>query len=189
MVRGAREPRPCPYATRGGGPATTWCGGIVAPPPSPLWTPCTCRENRRLGFRFVQFWEYFLCNFSETKNRKKQETGTRHLINRLVPENVNKCNKMDVKHVANGIIWAWNIRNYRYVGDVSSILKLRSEEHTSELQSHHSISYAVFCLKKIFFNDTATTEIYTNLNTLCLHDALPISCSKWYNMSMEHQKL
>ena len=26
----------------------------------------------------------------------------------------------------------------------------RSEEHTSELQSHYSISYAVFCLKKIF---------------------------------------
>ena len=39
-----------------------------------------------------------------------------------------------------------------------------------ELQSHYSISYAVFCLKKIFFNDTATTEIYT----LSLHDALPI---------------
>ena len=47
----------------------------------------------------------------------------------------------------------------------------RSEEHTSELQSQHLISYAVFCLKKIFFNDTATTEIYT----LSLHDALPIS--------------
>src|ERR1044072_5566070 len=41
----------------------------------------------------------------------------------------------------------------------------RSEEHTSELQSHRYISYAVF-----FFNDTATTEIYT----LSLHDALPI---------------
>src|SRR6056300_420883 len=97
----------------------------------------------------------------------------------------------------------------------------RSEEHTSELQSHSEISYAVFCLKKkntdqgrlarpgrlrqdhpvhravrlvqhpadhpgrhagvpdrrrsrFFFNDTATTEIYTNLNTLSLHDALPI---------------
>src|SRR6056300_1082373 len=25
-----------------------------------------------------------------------------------------------------------------------------------------------------FFNETATTEIYTNLNTLSLHDALPI---------------
>src|ERR1051325_6417197 len=43
----------------------------------------------------------------------------------------------------------------------------RSEEHTSELQSPYVISYAVF-----FFNDTATTEIYT----LSLHDALPI-CS------------
>ena len=36
--------------------------------------------------------------------------------------------------------------------------------------SHGYISYAVFCLKKTFFNDTATTEIYT----LSLHDALPI---------------
>src|ERR1051325_6283132 len=43
----------------------------------------------------------------------------------------------------------------------------RSEEHTSELQSPYVISYAVF-----FFNDTATTEIYT----LSLHDALPICC-------------
>ena len=51
----------------------------------------------------------------------------------------------------------------------------RSEEHTSELQSQDGISYAVFCLKKIFFfNDTATTEIYT----LSLHDALPILCPR-----------
>src|SRR6187397_2297909 len=75
----------------------------------------------------------------------------------------------------------------------------RSEEHTSELQSLYTISYAVFCLKKkkdldalvgtdelerllerqpgwfFFFNDPATTEIYTVYNTLSLHDALPIS--------------
>src|SRR5213080_2641288 len=81
----------------------------------------------------------------------------------------------------------------------------RSEEHTSELQSHSGISYAVFCLKKkkytagggmssrtiimtyfaitglvnlvmfFFFNDTAPTKIYTPLYTLSLHDALPIS--------------
>src|SRR5213596_1698377 len=92
----------------------------------------------------------------------------------------------------------------------------RSEEHTSELQSHGLISYAVFCLKKknrsrstqprdpphnehrtrhlsssatggvhasrrvdrlclFFFNDTATTEIYTRPYTLSLHDALPIA--------------
>src|SRR6056300_1351985 len=38
--------------------------------------------------------------------------------------------------------------------------------------------FAQFYLQLIhglfFFNDTATTEIYTNLNTLSLHDALPI---------------
>src|ERR1051325_7818991 len=45
----------------------------------------------------------------------------------------------------------------------------RSEEDTSELQSPYVISYAVF-----FFNDTATTEIYT----LSLHDALPICHSR-----------
>src|SRR5213075_3562130 len=28
-----------------------------------------------------------------------------------------------------------------------------------------------------FFNDTATTEIYTTRHTLSLHDALPISCA------------
>src|ERR1051326_5318968 len=49
----------------------------------------------------------------------------------------------------------------------------RSEEHTSELQSHSFISYAVF-----FFNDTATTEIYT----LSLHDALPI-CDRHHRPS------
>src|SRR5213594_2718700 len=99
--------------------------------------------------------------------------------------------------------------------------RLRSEEHTSELQSRTLISYAVFCLKKkktvvsvlsgwpllnktastgvdrisaraygnrlhdhvtslvdrvntFFFNDTSTTEIYTSVHTLSLHDALPI---------------
>ena len=32
-----------------------------------------------------------------------------------------------------------------------AVEQTRSEEHTSELQSHHSIAYAVFCLKKKFF--------------------------------------
>src|SRR5260370_832929 len=41
----------------------------------------------------------------------------------------------------------------------------RSEEHTSELQSPLNSLFRPF-----FFNDTATTEIYT----LSLHDALPI---------------
>src|SRR6186713_3618515 len=32
--------------------------------------------------------------------------------------------------------------------DVGQLAAIRSEEHTSELQSHSGISYAVFCLKK-----------------------------------------
>src|ERR1044072_9342126 len=44
-------------------------------------------------------------------------------------------------------------------------LPIRSEEHTSERQSHCYISYSVFS-----FNDTPPTEFYT----LSLHDALPI---------------
>src|SRR5215204_1766626 len=62
----------------------------------------------------------------------------------------------------------------------------RSEEHTSELQSHSDLVCRLLLEKKkkrctpsvffntltfFFFNDTATTEIYT----LSLHDALPIS--------------
>src|SRR5579859_1519120 len=51
----------------------------------------------------------------------------------------------------------------------------RSEEHTSELQSQSNLVCRLLLEKKInlsifFFNDTATTEIYT----LSLHDALPI---------------
>src|SRR6185369_9724536 len=56
----------------------------------------------------------------------------------------------------------------------------RSEEHTSELQSHLNLVCRLLLEKKkkkfiffffFFFNDTATTEIYT----LSLHDALPIT--------------
>src|ERR1051325_6160261 len=49
--------------------------------------------------------------------------------------------------------------------ETAGILSRRAEEHTPELPSPQGISYVLF-----FFNDTATTEIYT----LSLHDALPI---------------
>src|SRR3990167_6857252 len=42
---------------------------------------------------------------------------------------------------------------------------LRSEEHTSELQSQSNLLFPLF-----FFNDAATPDIYP----LSLHDALPI---------------
>src|SRR6266487_897370 len=56
-------------------------------------------------------------------------------------------------------------------------VRRRSEEHTSELQSPVHLVCRLLLEKKkysrlsiFFFNDTATTEIYT----LSLHDALPI---------------
>src|SRR3546814_4220845 len=47
-------------------------------------------------------------------------------------------------------LWAQGVRPRQHVGILmpSGIEFLRSEEHTSELQSLMRISYAVFCLKK-----------------------------------------
>jgi hypothetical protein len=37
------------------------------PPSSPLWTLCRVRKNMNFRLYFVQFREYFLCNFSKTQ--------------------------------------------------------------------------------------------------------------------------
>jgi hypothetical protein len=71
--------------TRGPHHLVAWPGGgprhpMVRPPPSPapslLWTPSPFQVNRNFGFCFVQFREYFLCNFSETQKQQKTGTGT-----------------------------------------------------------------------------------------------------------------
>src|SRR3546814_7801764 len=46
-------------------------------------------------------------------------------------------------------------------GSTKALLKFRSEEHTSELQSLMRISYAVFCLKKKTIVSTSKTNIQT----------------------------
>src|SRR5210317_634943 len=57
----------------------------------------------------------------------------------------------------------------------------RSEEHTSELQSHSEISYAVFCLKK---KKNQSKEPYSNTRNSCrtnkswAHRMLPAWCRK-----------
>ena len=45
------------------------------------------------------------------------------------------------------------------------VLIIRSEEHTSELQSHSFISYAVFCLKKKKKEQYKTDRKSTTLNS------------------------
>src|SRR3546814_4550546 len=47
---------------------------------------------------------------------------------------------------------------------------LRSEEHTSELQSLMRISYAVFCLKKKITQYTKVSHIHNKYSTQQLHD-------------------
>jgi hypothetical protein len=69
------------------GPHTWWWHGqghlshpMVCQPPGPpptlLRTSSRVGKNRRFGLRFVQFREYFLCNFSETQ--KQQKIGNWH---------------------------------------------------------------------------------------------------------------
>jgi hypothetical protein len=59
-----------------GGPRHPMVRLPLGPSPSLLWTPSSCHVNRNFGFHFVQFREYFLCNFSETQ--KQQKTGNWH---------------------------------------------------------------------------------------------------------------
>jgi hypothetical protein len=63
-------------ARSGGGPRHP----MVRPPPSwypsLIWTSSSCQLNRNFSFHFVQFQEYFLCNFSETQKQQKTGTGT-----------------------------------------------------------------------------------------------------------------
>jgi hypothetical protein len=48
-------------------------GGVATPgpPPTLLWTPSYVGENRNFGLHFVQFREYFLCNFFKTQKYHK----------------------------------------------------------------------------------------------------------------------
>ena len=94
---------------------TNRCGS----PPSPLWTLCMCRGNRRLVFVSSNSENIFLITFLKPKTAENRQLVLWHIVNKLVPENVIKWYKVWIKHVAVGIICAWNIRNYRYVGDIS----------------------------------------------------------------------
>jgi hypothetical protein len=72
MSGGDQWPTPPGGAARGW-PAPPYGVAALWPPPSLLWTLSCVGKNRNFGFCFVQFREYFLCNFSETQ--KQQKTG------------------------------------------------------------------------------------------------------------------
>src|SRR3546814_10356928 len=66
-----------------------------------------------------------------------------------VYRNLNIGGKIENESARIGLIDAVDAQNTYCTGAISTEAKfLRSEEHTSELQSLLRISYAVFCLKK-----------------------------------------
>jgi hypothetical protein len=60
----------------GAGRAPWWCGRPVAPLRLLFGLLEASLNIWMFGFRFIQFREYFLCKFSETK--KQQKTGNWH---------------------------------------------------------------------------------------------------------------
>jgi hypothetical protein len=57
---------------RGQGLGAPPCGEAgPGPPPSHLRSSRSFSKYRRFGFCFVQFREYYLCNFSETQKQQK----------------------------------------------------------------------------------------------------------------------
>ena len=76
MSVGARGPHTTPR--RGPGWARAWarCGCLGACLRLSLGLLLLHGKNRNFGFCPVQFREYFLCRISETKNSRKQGTGT-----------------------------------------------------------------------------------------------------------------
>jgi hypothetical protein len=52
------------------------CGRPLVPLRLSFGLRLASRKNRRFGFCFVQFREYFLCSFCETQKQQKTGTGT-----------------------------------------------------------------------------------------------------------------
>ena len=120
---GAGRGQGAPHATQArpeGGPRLDPVWAPCGPHAAPLLAPGSFWYFRTSGFYFVRFREYFICNFSETKNSRKQELALWHLVNRLVPENANYCIKVHIKHVRIVIKQAWSIKNYRCICNAST---------------------------------------------------------------------
>src|SRR3546814_10507308 len=61
--------------------------------------------------------------------------------------------------IENGLLGA-PIKGATLIGDGPEVLKKRSEEHTSELQSLIRISFAVFCFKNNTLNISLSDDLY-----------------------------
>jgi hypothetical protein len=76
MSEGGQGPHTTGWRAVGVTRATRWCGCPLAPLRLFFGLCLVSGENRNFGLCFIQFREYFLCNFSKTQ--KQQKTGNRH---------------------------------------------------------------------------------------------------------------
>src|SRR3546814_3764120 len=112
-----------------------------------------------------------LCSSHTTRRRHAVRDWLRQLLtgkDNLSPDVVKIIGAlMGVQFIINSA-WALVVREQTWdpsaYGTGSSLL--RSEEHTSELQSLMRISYAVFCLKKHIFITPHNTTILVTHNDL-----------------------
>src|SRR3546814_8258147 len=91
----------------------------------------------------------------------RQPRGIEHLTKRHPPEYA------AAPDIARGACCAVEIAP-EFVGEAADLgiaIGIRSEEHTSELQSLMRISYAVFCLKKKHTQYRITSQHYNHLHS------------------------
>src|SRR3546814_7075133 len=77
-----------------------------------------------------------------------------------------KLSKEELAHRADmDRTYVSSLERGNYAATVDMLERIRSEEHTSELQSLMRISYAVFCLKKKTTKTNNKNKLYTTQTT------------------------
>ena len=116
-----------------------------------------------------EYWENIKKSIKEFENKKQDDTKTSFKMDYTgidIPQDVKEfttvwCNP-PISQGSTGTCWCYSTSSF-YESEIFRLTKqqikisemftvYRSEEHTSELQSHSFISYAVFCLKKKIYN-------------------------------------
>src|SRR3546814_8379433 len=97
-------------------------------------------------------------NRLQTRRSDARNLGTLHLVELAIQRGEARLSELGALVVKTGKHTGRSAQDKLIVRDVLTKEDVRSEEHTSELQSLMRISYAVFCLKKKKRNNTNTNK-------------------------------
>ena len=147
-------------------------GGVVIPVTVVMAGPCVVTQKKTVetdGYEAVQV------GFGDVKEKhlnkpqlghfKKADTANKKYVREFRLDDCESLNvgdeiKADIFAAGDKVDVSGISKGKGFAGPMKHGLHL-SLIHISEPTRRTPISYAVFCLKKFFFNDTATTEIYT----------------------------